>query len=60
MKAIMTVFTLFSAILLSACEPEVGSKRWCEKLDETPKGEWSANDVQAYAGNCIFRKPEEN
>ena len=41
--------------LLAACEPEVGSDRWCEKMADTPKGDWSANDAKAFAQHCIFK-----
>lgn len=58
-----TVFLLFTIVLfsflLSGCSPEVGSVEWCEKMDETPKGEWSMNDVAEYAENCVFRKAED-
>ncbi len=37
------------------CAPEVGSGAWCEKMKETPQGDWSANDVSAYAKNCILK-----
>ena len=42
------------AVVLTACAPEVGSERWCEQLDATPKGEWSANDAAAYAKHCVL------
>ena len=37
------------------CSPEVGSDAWCEKMQDTPKGDWSANDAAAYAKNCILK-----
>lgn len=40
---------------LAACEPEVGSDKWCEKMADTPKGDWSTNDAKAFAENCIFK-----
>lgn len=43
---------------ITGCSPEVGSNKWCEKMDETPKGEWTTNDVKAYAESCVFRKKE--
>ncbi len=27
----------FSLLLLTGCEPEVGTKGWCEKMDQKPK-----------------------
>lgn len=39
---------------LSACSPEVGSKKWCVGMDDKPKGDWMANEAKAYAKYCIF------
>ena len=41
-------------LMLTACAPELGSERWCAKMKETPKGEWSLNDAKAYAQHCVF------
>lgn len=43
------------AVLMAGCSPEVGSEAWCENMDETPTGEWSANDAGDYAKHCVFR-----
>jgi len=53
-------FTLGFGLLLIAgaslgCPPEVGSEAWCEKMKETPKGDWSANDAAEYARNCLLK-----
>ncbi len=54
--------TLFFAVAIAGfagllgCAPEVGSEKWCMKLDEKPKGDWTANEASDYAKNCIFRK----
>jgi hypothetical protein len=42
------------ALWVLACSPEVGSKAWCEKLAEKPKGDWSANEAADYAKHCLF------
>jgi hypothetical protein len=42
------------ALLALACAPEVGSKAWCEKLSEKPKGDWTANEAADYAKHCLF------
>lgn len=44
-----------TVLLLGACAPEVGSEAWCEKMDATPKGEWSANDAAEYARSCVLK-----
>ena len=44
---------LVSIVALS-CSPEVGSEAWCEKLNETPTADWSANEAMDYAKHCLF------
>ena len=46
---------VMAAFLLTACEPEVGSEKWCTKMKEKPKGEWSANEASDYTKHCIFK-----
>ena len=50
------VLSLLVAALFTTlgCAPEVGSEAWCEKMKETPKGDWSTNDATAYAKHCVF------
>ena len=36
--------------------PAVGSERWCDKMADTPKSDWSANDAADYARHCVFRR----
>lgn len=48
-------FTLLLGVLsLTACAPEVGSERWCAKMNETPKGDWTANEAADYARHCLI------
>jgi hypothetical protein len=42
------------ALLAVACSPAVGSKAWCEKMANKPKGDWSANEAADYAKHCLF------
>lgn len=42
------------AWILTACSPEVGSKAWCEGMNEKPKGEWTANEAADYAKHCLL------
>ena len=42
-------------VLALACSPEVGSDAWCERLRDTPKGDWTANEASDYAGHCLFK-----
>ena len=41
-------------ILLVSCSAEVGSEKWCENLEEKPKGDWTANEAGDYTKHCIF------
>ncbi len=52
---------MLSAVLIavSGCAPEVGSKKWCEALEEKPKGDWTANELADYSKHCLFRDDEE-
>jgi len=47
-----------TALTLSACAPEVGSKKWCEQMKERPKGELTMNEISDFAKHCIFPKEE--
>ena len=48
--------TLLLALLLAlgGCAPEVGSKGWCENMQDKPKGDWTANEALEYAENCLL------
>jgi len=39
---------------LAACEPEVGSKEWCQAMKEKPKADWSVNEAADFAKNCVL------
>lgn len=41
-------------LLLSACQPEVGSDKWCEALEVRDKGEWTLNEAKDFAKHCVF------
>jgi hypothetical protein len=51
--------TALLTLAVTACAPEVGSKQWCDNMQEKPKGEWSMNEAADFAKHCIFPKPEE-
>ena len=52
MKRITFVLLLTT---LAACAPEVGSEKWCEDMEEKPKGDWTANEAADYAKHCVFK-----
>lgn len=53
MKYALTL--IISFLFLSACSPEIGSKKWCENLDAKSKGDWTVNEATDYAKNCILK-----
>lgn len=56
---IATAAMLALTALLAGCAPEVGSERWCEKMGEKPKGDWTANEATDFAKFCVLNlKPE--
>jgi hypothetical protein len=53
MKLKMLVVVLF-ALSLSACGDRVGSEKWCAKLDEKPKSEWTMEQAGDYTKYCVL------
>jgi hypothetical protein len=52
LAAILFLILVFSP--LTACSPEVGSKAWCDKMKEKPKGDWSTNEAADFAKHCVL------
>jgi hypothetical protein len=46
--------TGLATMFLVACAPEVGTEKWCEKMDDTPNGDWSVNEAKDYAKHCVM------
>jgi len=38
----------------TACAPEVGSDKWCAKMKEKPKKDWTAQEAADYTKHCVF------
>ena len=56
MNKLFTLLLLFPILNgLTACAPEVGSDRWCEQMEEKPKGDWTANEAADYAKHCLLK-----
>ena len=50
------LIVLISCIALSACaSAKVGSRAWCDKMDEKPKGDWTFTQTKDYAKHCVFK-----
>ena len=58
MKKVLSTALLLTIACLYGCEPEVGSKAWCEAMDKKPKGDWTANEAAEYAKSCVFRSDD--
>ena len=44
---------LIMLLALSSCA-KVGSDAWCEKQEDKPKGDWTANEAADYAQYCLM------
>ena len=55
---VLAIAMVASALVLTGCAPEVGSKKWCEQMAEKPKGDWSANEAKDYTKHCVFRSDD--
>ena len=51
--SVIVAFTLLA--LLTACSPEVGSEKWCSKMKEKAKTDWTANEISDYAKHCVLK-----
>lgn len=49
---------IIAALGISACEPEVGSDRWCKAMKEKDKGDWTANEATDFMKHCIVEIKE--
>ncbi len=47
------VITLLAT--LGGCSPEIGSEAWCQKMEDTPTGDWSGNQATDYARHCLLK-----
>ena len=56
----LNLMLLAAPLVLTACSPVVGSDAWCEELRDTPKVEWTAEEVKGFTNYCVGRNREEN
>jgi hypothetical protein len=55
LRSLLLLLTLVSsALLISACTPEVGTDAWCDYMKEKPKGDWTANELGDFSKHCIL------
>jgi len=48
------------ALFAVACAPAVGSKEWCDDLEELPKSEWTENEALNYVKFCLTVSKDES
>jgi len=57
-SALIVFASIALGLLALGCAPEVGSEAWCEKMNETPKGDWTANQAADYARHCLLPRSD--
>ncbi len=55
LRILTSLLVVASALILSACAPEVGSPEWCKSVEEKPKGDLTLNEAKDYAKHCVFK-----
>lgn len=50
------VGALLLVLFVTACSPKVGSESWCEKMANTPQGEWTPQNGLDFADSCDIEK----
>ena len=58
MKISIYFCMLVAMLVISGCGSEVGSKAWCDEMNNKPKGDWTVNEAGEYAKNCVFSSDE--
>ena len=53
-RLLLTALATLCIVVMTACSPEVGSEKWCKKMDEKSAADWTAREVKDYAKHCVF------
>ena len=56
-RALLTVLAVIAVI--GGCSAEVGTERWCNKMDKKPKGDWTLEETRDYARYCVLGTEKE-
>jgi len=54
-RRIVVAIALIALCMAAACSPEVGSDAWCNRMKETPSGDWTLNDASEFARSCVLK-----
>jgi hypothetical protein len=49
---IIFILVLFSGLYSCA---EVGSEKWCKKMEEKPTDKWTIAETKDYTRHCVFK-----
>ena len=52
-------FVVFVALSLTACGDRVGSEKWCGKLKEKPKSDWTMEEAMTFVISAGAVTPEK-
>jgi hypothetical protein len=52
MKKLLSLLAI--SLLLVACAPEIGSPKWCEKMKDKPKADWTVTEAKDFTQHCIL------
>jgi hypothetical protein len=53
-RLVVRIVASLALTSLLGCSPEVGSTRWCELMQDKPRGDWTANEALDYGRHCLF------
>ena len=51
---VTSIFLTIVLTSLTACAPEVGSEKWCDKMKDKPKKDWTAQEAGDYTKHGVF------
>lgn len=53
-RFVMAALIAVSVLIVTGCSPEVGSEKWCKKMEEKSAADWTAREAKDYAKHCVF------
>ncbi len=53
--ACLALASVMIMLSLGGCAPKIGSAKWCANLKAKPKGDWTLDEAENYAKDCIMK-----
>ena len=53
-RHLLTLIVIVSVASMVACSPEVGSEKWCKKMEEKSAADWTSREAKDYGKHCVF------